>query len=142
DLTEGWLSVRNKPHLGWQVKTRNERDVPLVPVLTDVLRIAAGDRTSGPVFRQRRCVAEYEPPLVGRDRRQLEQEIARRHRLEESTHGQQTRAQRAVAAAGLWRDLGALKEDWVRIEFMRLTHKIGMNEVTAPKTLRHTFATV
>ena len=33
DLETGWLRVRNKPQLGWQVKTRNERDIPLVPVL-------------------------------------------------------------------------------------------------------------
>jgi integrase len=38
DLETGWLRVRNKPELGWQVKTRNERDIPLVPVLKDVLR--------------------------------------------------------------------------------------------------------
>jgi hypothetical protein len=28
DLFSGWLRVRNKPKLGWQVKTRNERDIP------------------------------------------------------------------------------------------------------------------
>jgi integrase len=121
DLTEGWLFVRNKPRLGWQVKTRNERDVPLVPVLVDVLRIAIGDRARGPVFWQRRCADGYEPPLARRSRQQLEQEIARRHALEEATQCGLSRAQRAAAAAGLWRDLGALKEDRVRIEFMRLT---------------------
>ncbi|MCA1693962.1 MAG: hypothetical protein LC749_04080, partial [Actinobacteria bacterium] len=31
-LDAGLLRVRNKPKLGWQVKTRNERDIPLVPV--------------------------------------------------------------------------------------------------------------
>jgi integrase len=34
-----------------------------------------------------------------------------------------------------------LKEDWIRKEFMRVTSQIGMPEITAPKTLRHTFAT-
>src|SRR5262249_33295102 len=38
DLGAGVLRVRNKPRLGWQVKTRNEREVPLVPVLVEVLR--------------------------------------------------------------------------------------------------------
>ncbi|MEX1224046.1 MAG: tyrosine-type recombinase/integrase, partial [Pirellulales bacterium] len=38
DLNNRWLYVRNKPQLGWQVKTRNERDIPLVPALADVLR--------------------------------------------------------------------------------------------------------
>ncbi len=34
-----------------------------------------------------------------------------------------------------------MKEDWIRKEFMRVTSQVGMPEVTAPKTLRHTFAT-
>lgn len=29
DLDAGWLHIRNKPELGWSVKTRNERNVPL-----------------------------------------------------------------------------------------------------------------
>ena len=51
DLDDGWLYVRNKPKLGWRVKTRNERNIPLVPVLVDVLRAAVDGRSSGPVFR-------------------------------------------------------------------------------------------
>ncbi|MCC6679702.1 MAG: phage integrase SAM-like domain-containing protein [Phycisphaeraceae bacterium] len=30
DLLAGWLYVRNKPDLGWHVKTRNERRIPLL----------------------------------------------------------------------------------------------------------------
>ena len=30
DLETGWLYVRNKPKLGWQVKTRNQH-IPLIP---------------------------------------------------------------------------------------------------------------
>ena len=48
---------------------------------------------------------------------------------------------RFEVAKTIWRDLGALKEDWVRKEFMQLTTAIGLSEVTAPKTCRHTFAT-
>jgi integrase len=40
-----------------------------------------------------------------------------------------------------WIDLGAVPEDRVRLEFMRLTKKIGLPENTAPKMLRHMFAT-
>jgi site-specific recombinase XerD len=35
-----------------------------------------------------------------------------------------------------------LKEDWIRIEFKRITRGMGLPEITAPKTLRHTFATI
>ena len=47
DLEAGVLRVRNKPRLGWQVKTRNQRDVPLVPALADVLRVHLGGRPPG-----------------------------------------------------------------------------------------------
>jgi integrase len=54
DLKAGLLRVRNKPALCWQVKTRNERDIPLLPVLSEVLRNHLGGRRAGPVFRRRR----------------------------------------------------------------------------------------
>ena len=50
DLETGWLHIRNKPQLGWQVKTRNERDIPLVPVLVEVLRGVLGTRSSRPAI--------------------------------------------------------------------------------------------
>lgn len=50
---EGWLHVRNKAGLGWKAKTRNERDVPLIPALTEMLRIVMRNHRNGPVFRQR-----------------------------------------------------------------------------------------
>jgi len=137
DLDSGWLYVRNKPALGWKVKTRNERDIPLLPSLVEVLRIAIGDRRTGPVFRQRRCDDDHAPPLEGLTPVQLEREAM--HRVE-----RQDAADREVVAAAartVWRDIGALKEDWVRKEFMSLTTAVGLPDVTAPKTLRHTFAT-
>src|SRR4029079_6771606 len=53
DLDAGVIRVRNKPRLGWQVKTRNQRDIPLVPILADVLRVHLDDHQCGPVFRRR-----------------------------------------------------------------------------------------
>jgi integrase len=143
DLDQGWLRVRNKPKLGWQVKTRNERDLPLIPALIEILHQVLGDRKSGPVFRQRRCSLGYEPPLAGQMLRQLEYEVAcRLDRVPEDPTSQSLeRIKRRAAAQSVWRDLGALKEDWLRKEFMSLTKSIGLENVTAPKTLRHTFAT-
>jgi integrase len=56
DLDQMTVRVRNKPALGWQVKSRNERDVPLVPALAAVLRARLNGRRRGPVFRRRRWV--------------------------------------------------------------------------------------
>jgi integrase len=53
DLRAAVLRVRNKPRLGWQVKTRNERAVPLVPALVKVLRVHLAGRGCGPVFVRR-----------------------------------------------------------------------------------------
>ena len=142
DLENRWLYVRNKRQLGWQVKTRNERDIPLVPVLADVLSQLLGNRSSGPVFRQRRCLNNYEPPLSGFSQLALERELDLRSvEYEEHLGEEPTRHARQAIARTVWRDVGALRNDWIRIEFMRLTAAIGIKNITAPKTLRHTFAT-
>lgn len=57
DLDARWLYVRNKPELGWQIKTRRERKIPLVEELLTVLRKVNGTRTTGPVFRRVRFLA-------------------------------------------------------------------------------------
>jgi hypothetical protein len=142
DLTAGLLRVRNKPKLGWQVKTRNERDVPLVPVLAAVLRVHLRGRASGPVFL-RRCRAERAAEgLMGACPLALEQELVQRVARQEAATGRPlTRAERDQLARALWRDLGALKAERVRLEFLRLTRAIGLPRCTAPKMLRHLFAT-
>jgi integrase len=143
DLESGWLRVRNKPRLGWQVKTRNEREIPLVPALVGVLRQVVGDRRTGPVFRQRRCCLQgFEPSLATLSMKELELEVVRRISSEEAEGGVGlARADRVDVAAKVWRDAGGLKYDWVRKEFKRITKAIGSAEITAPKTLRHGFAT-
>jgi integrase len=140
DLTVGVLRVRNKPRLGWQVKTRNERDVPLLPVLVEVLRLHLNGRVSGPVF-VRRC---FRPTFAswGSSPSGLERELERRLTVREAETGLAVdRVGRLRLARGVWREVGALGEDRVRQEFMRLTRRIGLPAVTAPKLLRHQFAT-
>ena len=136
NLEEGWLHVRNKPGLGWRVKTRNERNVPLIPALAEMLRIVTKNRRTGPVFLQRRCASGYLPPLANSSPIELEREVDRRLL---SSVGDRKAAE--TIAKTIWRDIGAMKEDRLRKEYMRITTQIGMPEFTAPKTLRHTFAT-
>ena len=141
NLGGGLLHVRNKPKLGWQVKTRNERDVPLVPVLARVLVVHLDGRAYGPVFTRRRA-GRAAIGLGAAGRPALERELLRRAAEREAASGRPlTRAERGTVARGLWRDLGAVKEDRVRVEFMRLTRAIGLPGCTAPKSLRHLFAT-
>ena len=142
DLEGHWLFVRNKPQLGWQVKTRTEREIPLSRALAEVLSLAVGDRKTGPVFLQRRCSNGYLPPLVESAPKRLEKEMQRRIAGHESPmDSADGRLRHEAVAKTIWRDLGAIKADQIRKDFMRLTKSIGLEEVTAPKTLRHTFAT-
>jgi integrase len=142
DLDAGLLRVRNKPALGWQVKTRNERDVPLVPALAKVLRLHLAERRMGPVFLGRRWAGRPLPPLASAGPAALERELKRRMAVREAETGQPlSRAESGRLGRHLWRELGAVKGDSIRNEFMRLTGAIGLPACTAPKVLRHLFAT-
>jgi len=142
DLDAGLLRVRNKPGLGWQVKTRNERDIPLVAVLVEVLRLHVGNRRMGPIFRRRNFPGTKASRIMDYDKAALEHDLACRvARSEEEGRKPHSRDERCRMARRLWWDIGAVKEDRVRIEFMRLTAAIGVAQCTAPKVLRHLFAT-
>src|SRR5262249_39764752 len=142
DLDVRLLRVRNKPGLGWQVKTRNERDIPLVPVLIEVLRRHLAGRRAGPVFLRRGWRERPPATLASAGPAVLERELSRRVSVREAETGQPlTRTERGCLARRLWRELGAVKGDRIRSEFMRLTRAIGLSGCTAPKMLRHLFAT-
>jgi integrase len=142
DLKTGVLFVRNKSRLGWQVKTRNERAIPLVGPLVDVLRIALAGRTTGPAFLRRRYSTGLTLPLARMNSAGIVAEIERRVAGSSETAGQPVgRAKRIVISRGVWRDAGAIKTDRIRTEFMRLSKCIGQPNLTCPKLLRHQFAT-
>jgi integrase len=144
DLVEGWLHVRNKPDLGWQVKTRHERSIPLMPELVAVLQKVVGSRTCGPVFQRRRFTVQGElPKLNGIPRAALSHEIEQRVTTTERVSSMSVcRGQRVRICKKLWVDLGAIREDRVRAQFMQLTKSIGLGSVTTPKLFRHAFATL
>jgi integrase len=140
DLEAGLVRVCNKPRLGWQVKTRNQRVIPLVPVLVEVLRIHLGERRCGPVFRRRRWEGSDGP--AAHTASAMDQELTRVCAAREAETGQQlSRTERLRLAHRLWRERGAVREDRVRLEFIKLTQAIGLPGCTAPKLLRHQFAT-
>jgi len=142
DLENGWLHVRNKPRLGWQVKTRNERRIPLGDELRDVLTVLVDNRQTGPVFLRRRFEKDPPPALCHLDARQLQEVLANNVASQETNMGESmSRTGAHRAAQKLWRDMGAIRADRLRIQFMHVTHAIGLPDLTAPKTLRHLFAT-
>src|SRR5262249_38667846 len=50
NLATGWATIRNKPQLGWRVKTRRERTVPLIEEVVLVLKRLIGARKAGVLF--------------------------------------------------------------------------------------------
>ncbi|MDB5306174.1 MAG: hypothetical protein JWO38_376 [Gemmataceae bacterium] len=142
DLEKQVLHVRNKPRLGWQVKTRNQREIPLVTELAAVLYLHVAGRTSGPVFRRRRWREEscgVDAPSAAA----IERELVRRTAAKEVLRGTSVgRAERLRLARDLWRGIGAVAEDRVRLEFIRVARSVNLAGHTAPKVFRHQFATV
>jgi integrase len=143
DLADGVLRVRNKPDLGWQVKTRSERAIPVVPILGEALRAMIGGRVTGPVFLRREFHGSGSAPTLS-DRTELEivGELGDRVSDEEHRLGRQAgRAEILRLARYVWRDAGAITPKRVRSEFIQVAKTIGMPEQTSPKMLRHLFAT-
>jgi len=141
DLELGWLRVRNKPELGWRIKTGRERAIPLIDELVLVLRRVIGKRTDGPVFlRQLYHVkgsvlgtANYDS-LVTVCRSRLD-------RLDSDLGKPPSREEQAAVCRGVWRDAGAVRAEAIRKSYIRSTRAIGLPQATCPKSWRHTFAT-
>jgi integrase len=138
DLAGGWLHVRNKPALGWRVKTGGGRSVPLLPEVVAVLRRLLSGRQTGPVFLRRSLLAGKLPLLVG-DQKALERAYESRQR---AIGRSLARAESQRIAQTVWRDAGAVKADNVRTSFVQIMQRLGRPDATCPKSWRHTFATL
>lgn len=137
DLIDRWIHIRNKPRLGWQVKTRTERSIPIALELVRVLEKYIGERRWGPVFQQRRCFNGFRPLLADKNMRQLEAEYQKRLDFSED----QSRKAAAAIAHGIWLDLCSITNDLISREYLKITRKMEFSEKTSPKSIRHTFAT-
>jgi AcrR family transcriptional regulator len=71
----------------------------------------------------------------------LEQELTRRLAAFEPNAGGPNRSDRQRLARRLWQEMGAVDENRIRIEFIRVARAIGLEAQTAPKVFRHQFAT-
>jgi integrase len=139
-LDSGWLQVQNKPELGWRVKTRRERSVPLIEELVHILRRVIGERRVGPVFVRPRFHRNAVPHDCSR--RWMTDQVARRvAAAEESTTAPLSRECVAAIQRSVWRDAGAVRVDTVRKSFIRIGRRCEL-DATCPKSWRHTFATL
>lgn len=136
DLDGGWILISNKPDLGWQVKTRNERKIPIIAELRDLLRRILGTRQAGLVFirRQFGCRQCHRTELGKAAMIQL---LAERTANSGNKHD---RSLQSKIAASVWRDVGLVDPDIIRTSFTRLAVSVGAG--SCPKSWRHTFATL
>ena len=143
NLAADLVRVRNKPRVHWKVKTRNIRDIPLLSEAARVIQACVGERDSGPVFLRRRFAkGGCRPPLAGLSMPDLEEEVTKRtDEAQARSNRPLTRQKLARIGWSVWRDAGAIKTTIVRVEFMRVTERIGLAHLTCPKDLRHLFAT-
>lgn len=142
DLDNGWLQVRNRPALGWRIKTGRERIIPLIAELLAVLRRVIGNRRAGPVFLRARYGLNAKPVLA-LDEAELGQQIQRRLKEKSNANGQtNTREEKARIARIVWNDAGIIDADRIRSSFIRTMTAIGLSEATCPKSWRHSFATL
>jgi len=132
------ICIQNKSELGWQVKTRNERLVPLVEPLMTVLKQMVGGRQSGLLFQRRQFVFETPTSPEGSMTQLLQSELSQQLAQQPVTL---ERAERQKLARRLWTQHGLVRTDRIRIEYTRLTSQMGLSHFTAPKMLRHLFAT-
>jgi integrase len=142
DLQRGWLTVCGKPELGWRVKTRRERNVPIVTEVVNVLKGVVGVRTAGPLFLRPRF--RLEPaPLSNCGREQLAAVCRERISSSEAQLGRPLSRQEAARVAHkVWCDAGAIDADDIRRSFIRIATAIGLVGASCPKSWRHTFATL
>jgi integrase len=137
DLEGGWLTVRNKPELGWRVKTGNGRKVPLLPEVVAVLRAVLGNRREGVLFQREGC--EKRPPKLSGNEQALIAEV--RSRL--AAVGRPAfRKEEHRVVRGVWQQAGCILADRIRISFCRVMRRIGHPQSTCPKSWRHSFATL
>ncbi|HQR08468.1 MAG TPA: tyrosine-type recombinase/integrase [Gemmatales bacterium] len=118
DLEQGVLHVRNKPRLMWQVKTRNERSIPLHPVLVDVLRLYLAGRKAGPVFTRRKYDLDQLPSFAQRQEL-MEVELERSIKSRMTDEKELGRVGKRQMAQSLWQSMGTIEEDVIRRQFMR-----------------------
>lgn len=137
DLGEQVLRVRNKLALGWKTKTRNERVIPLMPSHLAMLKRHLAGRPSGPLFLRQRFGLRDLPPLIHLTSGQLREELARRVMGVDAND----RTTQARITRTLWSDMGTIRSERLRVTFMRLACATGATGVTAPRSLRHAFAT-
>ncbi len=137
------LVIRNRPELGWQIKTRRERAIPVHPVLRQVLKVTTPSRSSGVLFRRRRFQSGgIKPLLEGMTSEQFIREAGSRlDAAKTNSETPLTRTAQLKTRRTVWVDAGIIRTDRIRNELIQVCESAQLGSFTSPKMLRHLFAT-
>ena len=141
NFEEGVFHIRSKPEMFWNVKTRDERALPILPEIKEMLLRCVGGRKEGFVFVNRESVE-------GKERETERFASAQAFSNHLRAMADQARAEGAVNEKEVMRKMlpflrgiGQIPEKRIRQEFMKLTKKIGRPDLTKAHSLRHLFST-
>jgi integrase len=136
------LYVRNRPALGWQVKTRQDRCIPLLEPHAALIRMMLGNRRGGTLF-QREKYSAVQTPTWTSSAISVEEELSnRRRRWELAADHALTRQEHATLCRQLWTEMGLIKTDRLRQRLRQLAQSNDVPELETPKVFRHLFATL
>lgn len=136
---KGWLRFGTRLEGGDFNKGRQDFVLPFPSELTSILRTCIGDRTEGPLLRDRKSfsgrrkrppVSFAELPQLYRERRQK----APRDEIQSEQDGKRV-------FRDLLRELGGVSEDMIAVEFKKLLGRCGLAEGRSLVTLRHSVST-
>jgi site-specific recombinase XerD len=139
DWAEEVFRIRSKPELLWRVKTRDERVLPILPEIHELLAACIGQRKAGFVFTNRRGLHDHffnQFDSSEKFSRHL-MELAQQARTKETS--MEKEILRAIQP--FVRQMGQIPEKRIRQEFMKLTKRIGRPDLTRVHSLRHLFST-
>ena len=137
NLEAGTLHIRSKPHLFWRVKTGRERMLPVFEEMKPLLIEAIGARKAGFVFLNKgegagkSTLKSILTPKAFQDH--LKQVAA-------GVGPEATEKQQRRSVVEFCRSVGQIPEKRIRDEFMKVTVKIGREDLTRAHDLRHLFS--
>jgi integrase len=140
DLAADTFKVRSKPWMLWNVKTGRDRELPLTADTRPLFAEAIGDRKAGFVFLNvgvgngAKAVPTIASPAAFRER---VERVLKDLAAADPAAGERERKRAVVAFC---RSAGQIPEKTVRLEFLKLTERIGCPEFTRVHDLRHLFA--
>lgn len=142
DLPDERFFIRSKPFMLWYTKTSREWVLPIIPQVRPLFKNLIGDRKEGFLFLSRPHAEGRRKVCKFENRQMLESHIS--NMVEQLKGGNSNPSDEELfnLTRRVLHRLGKIREDKVRLEFMKVAAGIGRSDVTMVHSLRHLFATL